>query len=202
MRGQQRAGLRCRRSATLAASPGVGFWGFFSWILKFTTDVWQEAPLPPPPERSRFSASVTFVIMCLTCIMMRQVIYVRSVARLCCSTGIALNSLSGHTPMAACAHRTGSPRAVVHPGGRDACRGVSGVLEWRLGFPPRRVLSVLVVPWLASASWAGCPNCEVQCVSEFSQLNSKNLVTVRTVRVCFFGEDHCPHVPFPLGLLL
>lgn len=67
--------------------------------------------------------------------MTRQVIYARSVARLCCSTRIALNSLYERTSVAACAHRTGSPCTVVHPCGRDACRGVSRVPEWWLGFP-------------------------------------------------------------------
>lgn len=47
--------------------------------------------------------------------MMRQVIYARSVAKLCCSTGIALNSLYEHTSMAEHACRTGSPRTVVIP---------------------------------------------------------------------------------------
>lgn len=39
--------------------PALPPWGYFlrlfSCILELMNDVWQEAALPPPPERSRFS---------------------------------------------------------------------------------------------------------------------------------------------------
>lgn len=49
--------------------------------------------------------------------MMRQVIYARSVARLCCSVGTALNSLCEPTSVAACARRTRTPAPLFMPAG-------------------------------------------------------------------------------------
>lgn len=118
-------------------------------------DDWRVARGASSPSSSEItilclsSALVTFVIIYFTCMMMRQVIYARSVARLCCGTGIALNSLCEHTSVAVRARRTGSPQAVVHPSGRDVCQGVSWVLERRLGFPaPAR-------PFRAGSATAG-----------------------------------------------
>lgn len=51
--------------------------------------------------------------------MMRQVIYARPVARLCCSAGIALNYIYKSTSVVVRICRTGSPSVIVYPSGRD-----------------------------------------------------------------------------------
>lgn len=129
-------------------------WSYFLRIFshELTTDVCKRRLFPSSRKitiHSLSSALVTFVIIYLTCIMMRQVIYVRSVARLCCSAGVAWNCLYECTSLAVCARRAGFPHAVVHPGVRHVCRGVSLVLEQGLGFPAP-VCPLHAMPWLAS----------------------------------------------------
>lgn len=112
---------------------------------------------------------MTFVITYLTCIMMRRVIYARSVARLCCSRAVAVSSLQERASVAGSAHRNGPPRALVHPGGRGGCQGVGGAGAGELGFPAP------ACPLCAGSAMAG-----FSCISGMSELLSARYLGVFT----------------------